>query len=1598
MSVVYESDRTRIVRATDVPGVLLKTPRGPQGGRRTGHERGILRRLAGLDRVQQAAESDGRDDRLELVAYDAPTLARSCAERPMDAGELLRFAAELAGLVAEMHRRGVVHKDINPANILAEGEPRRPILIDFDLSTTFAEERPGFTHHTAIAGTLPYLAPEQTGRTGWPVDQRADLYALGATFYELATGSPPFGSGGDTLDLIRRHLSATPAPIRDANPAVPAQFEAIVARLLEKEPGRRYQSADGLQHDLDRLAADPEQRFPPGEHDFPMRLVPPTRLIGRDAELETLRAAFRDAVSGRTRCLLISGAPGVGKSSLVDQLRPMVTGAGGWFVSAKFDQLRRGADVSPVRLAVAAIARLLLAEPEAELREARGRLLDVLGPEAGLLAAIVPDFQTVLGIPAGGATGDPRTATPRLARVGLKLLQVVARPDRPVVMMLDDVQWAGPAPLSLIDEVAGADDITGLLLIAAYRDAELDPVHPLTTLLRRWQELPQPPVRLALANLADTDVGGLLADLLRLPARDSAGLAAAVHARTGGNPFDVVVLVNALRRDGVLTPGPDGWRWDPDALRRHIGDGDVLDLLGARIAALPPASAELVADLACLGGHLSGGVLHALAGDEAEAVLGPALEDGLLVAHEDDGVRFRHDRVRQAAYGAQDVVDRRVRHLRLARRLSRDPVGVGLAAEQYQLVAADVTDPGERRDAVGMLVAAAGHARLVSNYAAMENLLAAAAGLLPDDDDALRLTIDMERHAALYALARLDAADDCYARIAAGAAPLRLAPSATLQVGSLTIRGRAQEAFDLGIGVLAALGHPVPGGADMEAAIHDGADLLAGWAGEPDHLPENTDPGTAAAGMLINQLILTAYLAHPAVVPWLVSEVVRMRVRGGPCRELSGPMGYVMFLTVPARDDYRTGYLAAVEVLAESEARGYEPATSQVRYLYGLSALPWFAPIEEAIRQARRAREGLLRAGDQGNAGITYWTTVPNMMDCGTLDDLATEVDNGLALTRRTGNDLVGGGLTCWRQLVRAFRGETVAAGSMDDDGFSTAAHLEAVRRVPVAAAHLLFTTALVAAVFGDEEALDRATSVEDATRVGVATPLSLTGCVLRCLSLTGRLRAGTVPDPAAARDELDRYRFWLAARAAQGPANVAHLHLFIEAERAAADRDFPSAIRFYDEALQLAGRRRPWHRALIAERAGRFHLREGMRFAGERLIKDASRRYAAWGATGKCAQLSGEFPFLRDAVRPASDASVGITTDAVDLLAVLRASQALSSSTRVGRLQELVAEVLQALTGATSVLLVLRDVETGAWFLLSPSGDVIPLAQAADRLPITAFRYAERTGVPLLIGDTADDDRFRGDAYLQAVPAGSLLIVPIVSRGEPRGMLVLESHHGRNAFAVTGIDAVQLIAGQLSVSLDNALLYASLERKVAERTEALRAANEQLETLAVTDPLTGLANRRRLTEVLEEAWRRAVRPRLPLALALADIDHFKLYNDFYGHPAGDECLRQVSRTLLRAVRDTDTVARFGGEEFVAVLPGADLDTAVVVAERMRAAVAALAHRHELADAGIVTVSIGVAAIIPDRTGLHETLIKMADEALYSAKRAGRNRITAHTP
>jgi diguanylate cyclase (GGDEF)-like protein len=498
---------------------------------------------------------------------------------------------------------------------------------------------------------------------------------------------------------------------------------------------------------------------------------------------------------------------------------------------------------------------------------------------------------------------------------------------------------------------------------------------------------------------------------------------------------------------------------------------------------------------------------------------------------------------------------------------------------------------------------------------------------------------------------------------------------------------------------------------------------------------------------------------------------------------------------------------------------------------------------------------------------------------------------------------------------------------------------------------------------------------------------------------------------PAAAPDEagailaeLDDVRAWLAARAEDAPANLGHLLLLVDAERAWAAGDFRAAVTAFDAAQrEVAHRERPWHRALIAHRAALFHLAYGLEHVGHLLLGEARRWYERWGATGAASELDRRYPALRPAADPAGPRSPGETrsttmdTGAIDLIGVLNASQALSSETDLHRLRARVVEVLGALTGATAVRVVVCSSDTEGWLLPGVEGEdeSIPLADAEARgiVATSLFHYAERTREPVVVADAVRDDRFAGDPYVAGLEQCSMLAVPVVARGELRAIVLLENRLSRGAFTADRLDAVLLVAGQLAVSIDNALLYAALERKVSERTEALADANHRLEVLSITDPLTGLANRRRLGEVLDAEWRRAGQVRGQLAVAMIDIDQFKPYNDHYGHPAGDRCLRLVAEALAGCIRDTDLVARYGGEEFVVVLPGADDAVACTVAERIRAGVARLRAPHERSESGYVTVSVGVAAIRAGEGGTAQQLIDGADERLYQAKRGGRNRV-----
>jgi GAF domain-containing protein len=903
-----------------------------------------------------------------------------------------------------------------------------------------------------------------------------------------------------------------------------------------------------------------------------------------------------------------------------------------------------------------------------------------------------------------------------------------------------------------------------------------------------------------------------------------------INPNTSGNPYETAELLSALRRDGLLTAMAAGSRWDTAGVHTRLRRSEVAELMAARLEALPQQSRRVAEALACLGGHAELTVLQTATGEPAvvvEQALAPALAEGVLVVEPGppDVVRIRHDRIREDILRGLDPQRRHTLRLAMARRLGDVPELFAVAAEQYLLVADAVDDPSERARVVRLLRTAADQARLTGDYALVNGLLTAALRLIDPRQAATLIEVHTARHAALYSIGRLDEADEEYGIIARlGPTALQRADATCVQVSSLTHRNRSAEAIGLGLDSLRELGITVPDADRLHVEIDHQFDFLDRWldhteAADDLARPEITDPILVAAGRLSQAILRAAYVvADHTTFAWLGLAALRIWLKHGPSRTLHAPA--TAAATIALHGDYAAGYQAMRRIVALGEARGYEPETSQARYRFALLAC-WFEPTENAVHAVQRARAGLIAGGDLAYAGYTYHTRLYYLLDCApSLDSCVAEIEAGLAFARRTGGEQVAQWLERYRWLAGVLRGESSAA---EGEGVLTDTAIN-----PLALVIVHITRGIAAAIFGDPVGLARHTAAAMPLQTFAAGlyPTAVAR-LLRGLALAGQARDTDPDERGELLSELGEVTGWLAARAADAPQNFLHLLRLVEAERAWAVGDFRASVLAFDAARrEVARQQRPWHRALITERAARFYLANGVEHAGFDLLAQARQQYLAWGATAKVDQLDAEYATTQpehqavaehrgDLPDNRGDGRAEVTTGTLDLLGILSASQALSSATSVERLHARVADVLSAMTGATGVHLLVGSEDRQHWLHASPDGGASPISSAGHEheLPTSVLRYVQRTGAPLVVVDATRDDRFARDPYFTDADCCSLLAVPILSRGTLRAVLLLENRLLRGAFTAERLDAVRLIAGQLAVSLDNAQLPSSPRR-----------------------------------------------------------------------------------------------------------------------------------------------------------------------------------------
>ncbi len=335
---------------------------------------------------------------------------------PMEPPRFLRLAEALTAALRGLHERGLIHKDINPANVLVNDSTSQVWLTGFGVASRLPRERQAPSPPEFIAGTLPYMAPEQTGRMNRSIDSRSDLYSLGMTFYQMLTGSLPFAAP-DPMEWVHCHIARTPVPPHKRFGNIPAPISQIIMKLVAKTAEERYQTAAGVEHDLRQCRTEWEMRgrideFPLAEHDVPAQLLIPEKLYGRSREVSALLSSFHRVVAtGMPELVLVSGYSGIGKSSVVNELHKVLVPSRGLFASGKFDQYKRDIPYATLAQAFQSLVRQILSKSEAELQAWRDDLREALGPNGQLIVDLIPELELVIGEQLAG----PRSVAARRA-------------------------------------------------------------------------------------------------------------------------------------------------------------------------------------------------------------------------------------------------------------------------------------------------------------------------------------------------------------------------------------------------------------------------------------------------------------------------------------------------------------------------------------------------------------------------------------------------------------------------------------------------------------------------------------------------------------------------------------------------------------------------------------------------------------------------------------------------------------------------------------------------------------------------------------------------------------------------------------------------------------------------------------------------------------------------------------------------------------------------------------------------------------------------------------------------------------------------------
>jgi diguanylate cyclase (GGDEF)-like protein len=1637
----------RGVRGRDGAPVVVKflrtDPLVPREAERLRNEYEILCRLAG-SWVPKPYGLDRQRGQLRLVleGFDGEPLT-GLFDRPLEPGRFLDVAVRLTAALADLHRQGVVHRDLRPGNVLLDPGTGALKLIGFEMAARLsgvlvAPERP-----TVIEGSPAYMSPEQTGHMNRGVGYRGDLYSLGVILYELLTGELPF-QAADPVEWAYCHVARSPRPPTEIVPAVPPGLVGVVLKLLAKQPEERYQSARGLLVDLQHCrqewtAKGAIELFPLGLQDVPDRFLVSPRLYGREQEIAALMASFeRVRTAGGTELVLVSGYSGIGKSSLVQELRRPVVEARSYFASGKYDQYQRDIPYATLVRAVQGLLRQILTETPERVQGWRAALRAALGANGGLLVDLIPQLELLIGPQPPVPALPPGEAQQRLQLVFGRFLGVFARRQHPLVLFLDDLQWLDLATLALMAYLLASPDVEALLLIGAYRNNEVGPAHPLTGALEKIRRSEVCLSEVVLGPLPPASLTQFVADTVRQSAEAVAPLAQLVHGKTEGNPFFAIHFLTMLHTEGLLFSSDGSWQWDLDAIRRQGFTDNVVDLMLGRLNRLPAPTRNALTLAACLAGTVDAATLALLSGraeDELHGILQEALDDGLL-SLADGRYTFLHDRVQEAAYALLDPAQRAARHLQIGRTLLAHTPQDRLAENVFEIVGqlnqgtSLITSPAEKKRLAELNLIAGKRAKATTAFASALTYLTAGTDLLTpaswDCDYDLTFALHVERAEDEYLAGNGACSDELLAlTLDRARTALDRVWAYRLRARLYQLSGRLPEAVSALLEGLRLFGVTLPEDTEAAATATDAeirlvSDNLRGRRiADLADAPLSDDPEVQAVIGLLTELIPVIYVTRVSRGALVTARAVNVGLQRGHTEE--SPSVYSCYAMVLAGvcHDVRAAHEFSEMALQLNERLPTAAAwRGRLLFFHGSVVTAWIRHFATALLVLDQAFDACLDSGDLVHANYTTYNAIwLHWENSDPLDEVAALARRFAVFAQESHNDIVYHMIRLEEQFVLSLQGKTRSLTDFSDDAFDEADCVAVFEQADHGFGLAVYSimkqiTAFHAGQFG--EALEWADRVAPLLTQLTSYPVEATYHFYRALTLTGLAAQASSAQREEllrqVRDPLERLEFW----AGDCPENFANRCHLVCAELARLEGRDGDAMRRYDEAIRSAVENGfVHHQALAAELAARFYLSQGVDRVADSHLREARDCYVRWGAHAKVHQLDQQHPGLTEAPPLAPATILSARAEQLHLFSVVKASQAISQEIVLPQLQETLIRLALEHAGAQRGCLLLADGERLTVQARAETEgdqtrvDVLPAVPASPAaVPTALLNYVVHSGEIVVLADAATDALYSRDEYITQHKPCSVLGLPITRQGRLIGILYLENSLVSGAFIPSKLAVLELLAAQAAISLETAQLYAHLQELNAnlqelnvdleeENTERRRAEdearrlNEQLAFRALHDDLTGLPNRALLLDHLQSALARAHRDKTMVGVLFIDLDDFKSVNDSFGHVAADGFLIEVSRRISGCLRETDTAARISGDEFVVVCESlTDPGDTIAVAQRIRSA---LSTDIPVCDRRIgAPASIGIAVSTPNCTA--EDLLRDADTAMYDAKRQGGRR------